>query len=153
MQKTRESNGMWAQYLGTLLLIVIISAVVWSEYKAYHLGAWILLSVAAGLVFWFIGFASSRRSASAVPKGKSELAGSSREPCLREFYLNGCLFRPHEQETLSGRKQFRLSSTPQMSPDREAAIIRYLINEGLSEKMWPQISRRIEEEANWAFFA
>jgi hypothetical protein len=40
-----------------------------------------------------------------------------------------------------------------MSPDREAAVIRYLINEGLSETMWPQISRRIEEEANWAFFA
>jgi hypothetical protein len=36
--------------------------------------------------------------------------------------------------------------------NHEAAVIRYLINEGLSEKMWPPISRRIEEEANWAFF-
>ncbi len=40
-----------------------------------------------------------------------------------------------------------------MSPEREAAFIRYLIAEGLSETLWPQISRRIEEEANWAFFA
>jgi hypothetical protein len=28
----------------------------------------------------------------------------------------------------------------------------YLINEGISEKMWPPISRRVEEEANWVFF-
>jgi hypothetical protein len=40
-----------------------------------------------------------------------------------------------------------------MEPEREAALIRYLINEGLSEQIWPQISRRIEEEATWAFFA
>jgi hypothetical protein len=39
-----------------------------------------------------------------------------------------------------------------MDPEREAAVIRYLINEGLSESMWPQISNRIEEEAIWAFF-
>jgi hypothetical protein len=84
---------------------------------------------------------------------KSELPGSSRELCLKDFYLNGYFFEPYEQASSSGRKQFRLSSTPAMSPEREAAFIRYLIAEGLSETLWPQISRRIEEEANWAFFA
>jgi len=152
MEKTRDRGGIWALYLGTMFLIVIVAATLWSEYKAYHLGAWTILCT-GGFVFWFIGFAWSGHGRSADPQVKSELAGGSRELCLTEFYLNGCLFRPYEQETLSGRKQFRLSSTPQMSPDREAAVIRYLINEGLSEKMWPQISRRIEEEANWAFFA
>ena len=152
MQKTRESNGIWALYLGALLLIVIVSVVVWSEYKTYHLGNWTVLC-AGGFVFWFIGFASTRHDPSAGSQVKTELAGSSKELCLKEFYLNGNIFQPYEQETLSGRKQFRLSSTPQMSPDREAAVIRYLINEGLSEGMWPQMSRRIEEEANWAFFA
>jgi hypothetical protein len=151
MQKTRDRNGMWTLYLGTLLLIAIVSVVVWSEYKTYHLGTWVVLC-AGGFVFWFIAFASTRHHASAGPQVKSELAGSSRELCLKQFYLNGYFFQPVEQETSNVRKQFRLSSTPPLGPDREAAVIRYLINEGLSERMWPQISRRIEEEANWAFF-
>jgi hypothetical protein len=28
-----------------------------------------------------------------------------------------------------------------------------VINEGLTEKMWPRISQKIEEEAYWAFFS
>ena len=152
MQKTRDIRGTWALYLGTKLLIVIVAATLWSEYKSYHLAAWIILC-AGGFLFWFIGFVWSGHGASGHPRVKSELPGGFRELCLAEFYLNGCFFRPYEQETLGGRKQFRLSSTTQMSPDREAAVIRYLINEGLSEKMWPQINKRIEEEANWAFFA
>jgi hypothetical protein len=152
MQKPQESNGGGALYLGTLVLIVIVSVVVWSEYKTYHLGTWVVLC-ASGFVFWFIAFASTRHDASAGPQMKSELAGGSRELCLKQFYLNGYFFQPVERETSNGRKQFRLSSTPPLGPDREAAVIRYLINEGLSERMWPQISRRIEEEANWAFFA
>lgn len=152
MRKTRAGNEIWPLHLGMLLLMVIVAVVVWSEYRSYHLATWIILCT-GGFVFWFIGFASTRQGASAGPPEKSELVESSTEPYLREFYLNGNLFQPYEQETSSGRKQFRLLSTPQMSPDREAAVIRYLITEGLSEKMWPQISRRIEEEANWAFFA
>jgi type IV secretory pathway TrbD component len=149
MRKTRESNGSGALYLGTL--IAIVSVVLWSEYKSYYLGTWISLS-AGGFVLWFIGFASTKHLASAGPQVKSELAGSSRELCLKNFYLNGYFFQPVEQETSNGQKQFRLSSTPPLSPDHEAAVIRYLINEGLSDEMWPQISRRIEDEANWAFF-
>jgi hypothetical protein len=149
MPKTRESNGSGALYLGTL--IVIVSVVIWSEYKTYYLGTWIALC-AGGFVLWFIGFASTRHLTSAGSQVKSELAGSSRESCLKTFYLNGYFFQPIEQETSNGRKQFRLSSTLPLSHDYEAAVIRYLINEGISEKMWPPISRRIEEEANWAFF-
>jgi hypothetical protein len=125
--------------------------VIWSEYKTYYLGTWIALC-AGGFVLWFIGFASTRHLTSAGSQVKSELAGSSRESCLKTFYLNGYFFQPIEQETSNGRKQFRLSSTLPLSHDHEAAVIRYLINEGISEKMWPPISRRIEEEANWAFF-
>jgi hypothetical protein len=43
MQKSQESNGSGALYLGTLVLIVIVSVVVWSEYKTYHLGTWLVL--------------------------------------------------------------------------------------------------------------
>jgi hypothetical protein len=152
MQERRHSNEMWAICVWTLLLIFIIAAVVWSEYKSNHIGTWIALC-AGGFVFWFIGLALAGKRAPANTQPRHELAEGSGDLCLREFYLNGCWFQPYEQGTSIGRKQFRLSSTPQISPDREAAVIRYLINEGLSGKMWPQTSSRIEKEANWAFFA
>jgi hypothetical protein len=152
MEKTRDSNGIWALSLRTMLLIVIVAATLWSEYKGYHLGVWIILC-SSGFAFWFIGFASTRHCGPTYPMVDSKSGESSSEFGLREFYLNGYVFHPVEQETSNGRKQFRLLSTPPVSPEREAAFIRYLINEGLSAKMWPQISRRIEEEANWAFFA
>ena len=148
MQETRESNRIWAMYVWTLLLIVIVAAVVWSEYRAYHFGTWIALCT-GGFLFWFIGSVLAERGT----QPKHEFAEGTKDLCLRAFYLNGYFFQPYEQGTSSGRKRFRLLSTPPISPEREAAIIRYLINEGLSEKMWSQISRRIEEEADWAFFA
>jgi len=40
-----------------------------------------------------------------------------------------------------------------ISEDVEAALIRYLISEGLSETLWRQISDRIEAESHWAFLA
>lgn len=40
-----------------------------------------------------------------------------------------------------------------VNPDQEAAIIRYLVHEGLIDDMWPQSSKKIQEEANWAFFS
>jgi hypothetical protein len=152
MQETRVSNEMWTFCLWTLLLILIVAGVVWSEYQANHIGAWIAIC-AAGFVFWFIGSAFARKGVPANPQLRHEFPKGSEELCLREFYLNGYWFQPYEQGMPGGRKQFRLSATPPISPDREAAVIRYLIHEGLSEKMWPQISARIEEEGNWAFFA
>jgi hypothetical protein len=152
MQETRQTNGIWALYVGTLFLIAIISLVVWCEYKTNHTVTWLILS-AGGFVFWIAGFVATRREASAGPTGRSGLAESSMELCFVKFDLNGYFFQPYEQLTLDGRQRFRLLATPSMSPEQEAAVIRYLINEGLTEKMWPRISRRIEEEANWAFFA
>jgi hypothetical protein len=113
--------------------------------------AWIILS-AGGFLFWLIGFVFMECGAPAEPNAQSR-TGSPGESCFMKFYLNGNFFQPYEQHTFGGRKQFRLLATPQLSPEREAAIIRYLINEGLTEKMWPRMSQRIEEEANWAFFA
>src|SRR5260221_3304289 len=142
MPKTRESNGSGALYLGTL--IVIVSVVIWSEYKTYYLGTWIALC-AGGFVLWFIGFASTRHLTSAGSQVKSELAGSSRESCLKTFYLNGYFFQPIEQETSNRRVQFRLSSTLPLSHDPEAAGFRNLINEGVTAKIWAPPPGTIEE--------
>ena len=101
----------------------------------------------------FVAFALLEYGAPASLSTKSDLAGGTGRLYLEEFYLNGLMFRPYEGITASGRRQFRLSSTPELSPEREAATIRYLIDEGLSETMWPQIGKRIEDEASWALFA
>ena len=70
---------------------------------------------------------------------------------LGKFRLNGYLFEAYEQGVDNGVREFRLISSPSVSPAREAAFIRYLVREGLIEDMWPEMSRLIEEEANWAF--
>jgi hypothetical protein len=70
---------------------------------------------------------------------------------LGEFRLNGYFFEAYEREEENGSKQFRLLSSPKMDPEREAACIRYLVNEGLIEELWPQMSQKIKEEADWAF--
>jgi hypothetical protein len=70
---------------------------------------------------------------------------------LGKFRLNGYLFEAYEQGGDNGVRTFRLISSPSVSPAREAAFVRYLVQEGLIENMWPEMSSRIEEEANWAF--
>ena len=69
-----------------------------------------------------------------------------------EFRLNGYLLEAYEREGENGSKQFRLVSSLKMESEREAACIRYLGNEGLIEELWPRMSQKIKEEADWAFF-
>jgi len=81
--------------------------------------------------------------ASSLARGKSNFLG--------DFRLNGYFFEAYECDGKNGNKQFRLLSSPKMDPEREAACIRYLVNEGLIEELWPQMSQKIKEEADWAF--
>jgi hypothetical protein len=83
--------------------------------------------------------------------GGNQPALISRGSYLGKFRLNGYLFEAYEQGADNGVRQFRLISSPSVNPAREAAFIRYLVHEGLIESMWPEMSRQIEEEANWAF--
>jgi hypothetical protein len=152
MRETRCASGVWALCFGLWLVAILFAAVVWSVYKSYDTVA-LLALCAGGFLFWLIRFILIRRNEAAKMRQKYESAGSSREVCLEGFYLNGRFFQPYEEAISIGHKKFRLLSRPPMAPEHEAALIRYLINEGLSEQMWPQISRRIEEEATWAFFA
>jgi len=70
---------------------------------------------------------------------------------LGEFELNGHFFRAYEIESAQDGRQFRLFSSPQLTPEREAAFIRYIVNEGLLEDFWQGLSKKIKEEATWAF--
>ena len=85
----------------------------------------------------------------AVFPGKSVLRSEGN--FLGRFCLNGYYFEAYEREGEHGSKQFRLVSSPRVSPEREAACIRYIVNEGLIEDWWPQMNKKIMEEANWAF--
>jgi hypothetical protein len=40
-----------------------------------------------------------------------------------------------------------------VSAKQEAACIRYMVNEGLIEEFWPDMNKKIKEEADWAFLA
>jgi hypothetical protein len=69
---------------------------------------------------------------------------------LGNFELNGYHFEAYERDGNS-EKEFRLISSPSVGPAQEAAFIRYLVREGLIEKLWPETGKRIAEETNWAF--
>lgn len=65
--------------------------------------------------------------------------------------LNGYYLVAYEHEAPGGRKQFRLASARPLTPEREAALIRYLTVEGFLASLWPEMKERIEQEAGWAF--
>jgi len=70
---------------------------------------------------------------------------------LGSVQLNGYYLVAYERETPDGRKQFRLTSSRALSPEREAALIRYLALEGFLVSLWPEMKERLQEETEWAF--
>ena len=83
--------------------------------------------------------------------------GEPPQPGLKNIYLgsldlNGYSLRAYECETDLDGTRFRLVSNPAVSPQQEAALIRYIVNEGLIEKISRGMNKKIEEEAGWAFF-
>ena len=72
-------------------------------------------------------------------------------PELGRIQLNGYYLIAYESETIEGNKQFRLACWRPLTPEREAALIRYLALEGFLVSLWPEMKGRIEEETRWAF--
>ena len=70
---------------------------------------------------------------------------------LGSIRLNGYYLVAYERETPDGRKQFRLASVRTLTPEREAALIRYLALEGFLGSLWPEMKERLREETEWAF--
>lgn len=135
--------------LWIFISIAVIGTVACIGYTARHLGTWIVL-FAIGFLLCAVGL-----SVSGFGRDQHRLnrciAPSSSCPALKGFYLNGRFFQPYEQKMPRGGRQFRLFSTSPISQDLEAALIRYLVNEGLNETLWPQLSERVEAESDWAF--
>jgi hypothetical protein len=89
---------------------------------------------------------------SSAPIFPEELGPGPRVGYLGRFKLNGYSLKAYERETDKGDRQFRLIACPPVTIEREAAFIRYLVNEGFVENVWRGMSKNLEEEANWAFF-
>jgi hypothetical protein len=70
---------------------------------------------------------------------------------LGSVRLNGYYLVAYERETPDGKKLFRLASSRTLTPEREAALIRYLALEGFLGSLWPEMKERLQEEAEWAF--
>jgi len=70
---------------------------------------------------------------------------------LGSVLLNGYYLLAYEREASDGRKQFRLASSRTLTPEREAALIRYLALEGFLGSLWPEMKERLQEETEWAF--
>ena len=70
---------------------------------------------------------------------------------LGRFKLNNYSLEAYERVANDGRTEFRLVASPFIDSAKEAAVVRYMVNEGLIENLWPQMSKQIEEDANWAF--
>jgi hypothetical protein len=66
--------------------------------------------------------------------------------------LNGRSLEAYECESNKNGTQLRLTSIPTLTLEQEAAFIRYIVNEGLAENIWPGMGKKIAAEANWAFF-
>ena len=70
---------------------------------------------------------------------------------LGSVQINGYYLVAYERESPDGRKQFRLASSRPLTPEREAALIRYLALEGFLASFWPEMRERLQEETEWAF--
>jgi len=70
---------------------------------------------------------------------------------LGSVRLNGYYLVAYEREAPDGRRQFRLASSRTLTPEREAALIRYLALEGFLGSLWPEMKERLQEETEWAF--
>jgi hypothetical protein len=110
-----------------------------------YLGGLVLFFSEGFLLLWLNGYVE--------PASCADTTASFAGVYLGEVHLNGYCLAAYECEASGGRKQFRLLCSPPMGPVTEAALVRYMVREGLIAELWPKLSEPIEDETSWAFFA
>jgi hypothetical protein len=126
----------WILGLGLIVFAEIDPVNLWKFIPLYSAG--FLLALSSFFFFW-IGAAGAK-------------VKIRNQPLPREVRLNGHILQACELNDENGNPRFRLLSGSILDPIQEAALIRYMVNEGLVEEIWPKASGRIEAEANWAFY-
>lgn len=156
MRKARREPSGWPVCLGVFMAYVGIALI--------GFGGWYSLKPSLRWLIYLAGFIVFLAGLFFIWKDLLNAPADPAEPIsppgghlskgghfLGEFELNGHFFKAYELETAQDGRQFRLFSSPQLTPQREAAFIRYIVNEGLVEDLWQGLSKKIEEEATWAF--
>ena len=122
------------------------------------LGVWEALNNETRILVYLGGSICLSSGLSLIWLDTSSLSAAGNQPVLGtngvylgKFKLNNYLFEAYERAANDGRREFRLVSHPPVSFEKEAAFVRYMVNEGLIEDMWPHISKQIEEDSKWAF--
>jgi hypothetical protein len=152
MRSVRRLHKRWQLCLGYIFIITGIGLILidFPETQTLKsslqvaLGASSFLAPIIGLFLIWNARSGSARSARGV-------LATSEGNFLGRFRLNCHTFEAYEQNGLYGNKELHLMTSPRISSEQEAACIRYLVNEGLIEELWPQMSRKIMEETDWAF--
>ena len=122
------------------------------------LGAWDALKSDMRILIYIAGTVFLLSGLSLICLDTIKLTVASKESPLTangvylgRFKLNNYSFEAYERAADDGRTEFRLIAFPSINPAKEAAVVRYMVNEGVIENLWPRMSKQIEEDANWAF--
>jgi hypothetical protein len=150
MQKTNKRDSVWHLLAGVLMAELGMLLIALGGWDALKTETRILVYIGGSLLF-LSGLFVIQIDAIRLPVVRHEPALKSIGTYLGNFQLNGYLFEAYERQANNGGREFRLLPSAPVNPVQEAAFIRYMIHEGLIEDLWPQMSKRIEEEANWAF--
>jgi hypothetical protein len=150
MREPRKSDMTLELCFGSIIAVIGIALIGFAGWKAFDFWTSTTLYV-AGFLACLGGFVPLWKDLPDASVVAHESMVGSENNFLGRFRLNGCSFEAYEREGANGSKQFRLVSSPKISPEREGARIRYMVNEGLIENLWPEMSNKIKEEADWAF--
>lgn len=141
MRKIGRWRGAWSICVGILLAILGVGLM---GSGAGHLLPTFLLFL--GVLFF------TRKDQQPASNFEENVALERDGIYLGRFDLNGHSFEAYECKSDKNGAQLRLTSFPTLTHEQEAAFIRYIVNEGLAETIWPGMGKKIAAEANWAFF-
>jgi hypothetical protein len=141
MRKIGHTRGGWSICVGILLAILGVGLM---RFNLWHILPTFLLLL--GLLFFI------RKNHEPTSNFQEKVALEREGIYLGRFDLNGYSFEAYECESDKNGTQLRLTAFPTLTHEQEAAFIRYIVNEGLAENIWPGMGKKIAAEANWAFF-
>ena len=156
MPKIRKRSSKWLLSAGIGLAVAGVLLVGYGSWDALNIRTSVLFYV-GGFLVCMVGMCLVWKEPLTAMIVQDEAAPDEakvkcNETFLTRINLNGYYFEAYEEEAGHCFKRFRLRSFPPISAEREAGFIRYLIREGFIEKRWPRLSKKIEGEADWAFF-
>jgi hypothetical protein len=155
MPKARQAQLTWPICVVVLLTYLGIALILIGLGESHRFELWLrCLIYVVGFALFLSGIFLMRKDQLSAPQFPEEPTLEPPEPegvYLGSFDLNGYSFKAYECQIAKDGRQFRLISFPPLTPEREAAFIRYIVNESLIENMCQGTSKKIEEEAAWAF--